>query len=72
MAAHALGHFCFFFQFQSEAIHNSQFQARLNEVIRTLTEVRSGISSPWMGHTSPLLSFSTVCYRVSFLADMKV
>lgn len=28
-------------QFQSEAIHNSQFQARLNEVIRTLTEVIS-------------------------------
>lgn len=56
--AHALGHFCSLFQLKSEAIQNAHFQARLNEVIRTLTEVSRGIFSPCMGRTSsPLLSF---------------
>lgn len=40
------GYFSFFFQLKSEAIQTSQFQGRLNEVIRALTQVRRGTSNP--------------------------
>ena len=40
------GYFSFFFQLKSEAIQSSQSQGRLNEVIRTLTQVRRRISNP--------------------------
>lgn len=43
------GYFSFFFQLKSEAIQSSQFQGRLNEVIRTLTQVRRRISNPSVG-----------------------